>query len=124
MNPTLTDPASKKAEKRKKAMMRREIEWIRSNAKGGQAKGKARENRYNQMLEDDAAATAAQRVEGGAIVIPPAPRLGGNLLECREVGHCFDKVSQSVQFSHCFFVTFHTVFSSLLMMAVLITVLY
>eukprot|EP00501_MAST-03F_sp_TOSAG23-6_P000567 GSMAST32.ASY1.ANO1.588.1 assembled CDS len=60
--------ATKKVEKRKKAMLKRELEWIRSNAKGGQSKGKAR----------------------GAIVIPPAPRLGGNLLTARNLGHTFD----------------------------------
>ncbi len=57
----------------------RELEWVRMGARARQAKGKARLNAYEQLLEEaNDARSGARELE---IVIPPGPRLGDRVIE-------------------------------------------
>jgi ATP-binding cassette ChvD family protein len=61
----------------------RELEFIRMSPKARQAKGKARLNAYETLLQEDA--KADRRVEAGRIYIPPGPRLGDLVIEAKGV---------------------------------------
>jgi energy-dependent translational throttle protein EttA len=54
-----------------------ELEWVRSNAKGRQAKSKARLARYEELSSQE----FQKRAETLALYIPPGPRLGDLVLE-------------------------------------------
>ncbi len=69
----------KDANRRK--MLERELEWVRSNAKGRQAKGKARLNRYEELAAE--AERAAAALDFDEIQIPPGPRLGNVVIEAK-----------------------------------------
>ena len=56
-----------------------ELEWVRSNAKGRQAKGKARLNRYEELVAE--ASSASKAVDHDRVQILPGPRLGSTVLE-------------------------------------------
>jgi sulfate-transporting ATPase len=70
------------ASKRSKAMSL-ELEWIQQGARARQAKSKARIARYEAAVADGDGARAAARYVGGALVIPPGPRLGEVVLDVR-----------------------------------------
>ena len=53
--------------------LREELEWVRSNAKGRQAKSKARLARYEEMAAE---AEKTRKLDFEEIQIPPGPRLG------------------------------------------------
>ena len=55
-----------------------ELDWVRSNAKGRQAKSKARLARYEEMA---AQAESMRKLDFEEIQIPPGPRLGNVVLE-------------------------------------------
>jgi len=55
-----------------------ELEWVRSNAKGRQAKSKARLSRYEEMAAE---AERTRKLDFEEIQIPPGPRLGSIVLE-------------------------------------------
>ncbi len=76
----------KEASKRQKAIAR-ELEWVRTNPKGRQAKSKARVTNYEQLV----AAEADMQKRGGAadIRIPLAPRLGDKVVEARGLSKAF-----------------------------------
>ncbi len=59
-----------------------ELEWVRSNAKGRQAKSKARLDRYEEMATE---AERTKRLDFEEIQIPPGPRLGAIVLEANDV---------------------------------------
>jgi ATP-binding cassette ChvD family protein len=59
-----------------------ELEWVRSNAKGRQAKSKARLARYEEMAEE---ADRTKKLDFEEIQIPPGPRLGQQVLEARKI---------------------------------------
>jgi ATP-binding cassette ChvD family protein len=61
--------------------LERELEWIRMAPRARHAKGKARLNAYESMLQQE----TSGRVEAGAIVIPPGPRLGDLVVEAQGV---------------------------------------
>ena len=66
-----------------------ELEWVRSNAKGRQAKSKARLARFEELNSSE----FQHRNETQEIYIPPGPRLGDKVIEVREVSKSFgDKV--------------------------------
>ena len=54
-----------------------ELDWVRSNPKGRQAKSKARLQRFEELQSQD----FQSRNETNEIYIPPGPRLGDNVLE-------------------------------------------
>jgi len=55
-----------------------ELEWVRSSAKGRQAKSKARLERYEEMAAE---AERTRKLDFEEIQIPPGPRLGSIVLE-------------------------------------------
>jgi ATP-binding cassette ChvD family protein len=59
-----------------------ELDWVRSNAKGRQAKSKARLARYEEMAEE---AERTRKLDFEEIQIPPGPRLGQVVLEARSL---------------------------------------
>jgi len=70
-----------KAETKRQKTLQRELEWIRMAPRARQAKGKARLNAYEQLLNED----TAQKLEQVEIYIPPGPRLGDVVVEARGV---------------------------------------
>ena len=75
-----------KTESKRQKAMKRELEFINSSAKARQAKGKARINNYNQMLEQG---TAEKRNETTDLYIPNGPRLGDVVIEADHVNKAF-----------------------------------
>lgn len=75
-----------KQEASRQKAIKQELEWVRSNAKGRQAKSKARLNRFEEMQSGD----FQKRNETNEIYIPPGPRLGDNVIEFRDVAKRFD----------------------------------
>ena len=72
-------------EEARQRTLARELEWIRSSPKARQAKSRARIKAYDELL-----AQAGRQQEGRAqIVIPPGPRLGGNVIEAEELSKAF-----------------------------------
>ena len=68
-----------KSETKRQKTLQRELEWIRMAPRARQAKGKARLNAYEQLLNAD----TAQKIEQVEIYIPPGPRLGDIVVEAR-----------------------------------------
>jgi len=68
-----------KSETKRQKTLSRELEWIRMAPRARQAKGKARLNAYEQLLNED----TAQKIEQVEIYIPPGPRLGDIVVESR-----------------------------------------
>jgi ATP-binding cassette ChvD family protein len=68
-----------KSETKRQKTLQRELEWIRMAPRARHAKGKARLNAYEQMLNED----TAQKLEQVEIYIPPGPRLGDVVVEAR-----------------------------------------
>ena len=78
----------KVASKRRKTL-ERELEWVRMAPKARQAKGKARLNSYDKLLNEDQK-EKEQKLE---IFIPNGPRLGNKVIEAHSVSKAFgDKV--------------------------------
>ncbi|WP_280563192.1 MULTISPECIES: energy-dependent translational throttle protein EttA [unclassified Chromohalobacter] len=75
-----------KQEASKNKAIKQELEWVRSNAKGRQAKNKARLNRFEEMQSGD----FQKRNETNEIYIPPGPRLGDKVIEFHDVAKRFD----------------------------------
>lgn len=81
----------KTASKRRKTL-ERELEWVRMAPKARQAKGKARLNSYDKLLNEDQK-EKEQKLE---IFIPNGPRLGNKVLEAHGIAKKFgDKVLYS-----------------------------
>ena len=59
-----------------------ELEWVRSNAKGRQAKSKARLARYEEMAAE---AERTRKLDFEEIQIPAGPRLGDVVLEAKQL---------------------------------------
>ncbi len=59
-----------------------ELEWVRSNARGRQAKSKARLQRYEEMATE---AERTRKLDFEGIQIPPGPRLGSQVIEVRNL---------------------------------------
>ena len=74
----------KKEDARIKAM-KHELEWVRQNAKGRQAKSKARLNRFEEMSSYE----YQKRNETNEIFIPVADRLGDKVIEFKNVSKGF-----------------------------------
>ena len=63
-----------------------ELDWVRSNAKGRQAKSKARLARYEEMAAE---ADKTRKLDFEEIQIPPGPRLGGVVVETEHLSKGF-----------------------------------
>ncbi|MCE8018101.1 energy-dependent translational throttle protein EttA [Halomonas sp. MCCC 1A17488] len=75
-----------KQEASRQKAIKHELEWVRSNAKGRQAKSKARLNRFEEMQSGD----FQKRNETNEIYIPPGPRLGDKVIEFHGVSKRFE----------------------------------
>ena len=67
--------------------LKEELEWVRSSAKGRQAKSKARLARYEEMAAE---AERTRKLDFEEIQIPPGPRLGNTVLEASHLRKGFD----------------------------------
>ncbi|WP_368340531.1 energy-dependent translational throttle protein EttA [Parabacteroides goldsteinii] len=76
----------KQASKRRKTL-ERELEWINMAPKARQAKGKARLNSYEALLNED----QKERESKLEIFIPNGPRLGNKVIEAQHVAKAFDE---------------------------------
>jgi ATP-binding cassette ChvD family protein len=70
--------------KRQKALVR-ELEWVRMNPKGRQAKGKARLGAYEKLLSQE----TREKEEKLELFIPPGPRLGNKVIEANGVSKAY-----------------------------------
>jgi len=74
----------KQASKRRKTL-ERELEWVRMAPKARQAKGKARLNSYDRLLNED----QKEREEKLELFIPNGPRLGNKVIEVQGVSKAY-----------------------------------
>ncbi|HLM54169.1 MAG TPA: energy-dependent translational throttle protein EttA [Pseudoxanthomonas sp.] len=72
-------------EKSRQKALAKELEWVRSNAKGGRSKGKARLARFEELNSVE----YQKRNETNEIFIPPGERLGNSVIEFRNVSKSF-----------------------------------
>ena len=70
-----------KSESERQKTLQRELEWIRMSPKARHAKGQARVNAYEALLQEQ----SEKRREDLEIPIPPGPRLGDVVIEADEV---------------------------------------
>jgi ATP-binding cassette ChvD family protein len=73
------------AEKGRQKALARELEWVRSAAKGRQSKGKARINRFEELNSVE----YQKRNETNELYIPPGERLGQEVIEFVNVSKSF-----------------------------------
>ncbi len=73
--------AEEKQESKRQRTLARELEWVRMSPRARQAKGKARLNAYETLLNED----AAQKIDQVEIYIPPGPRLGDVVVEAQHL---------------------------------------
>jgi len=76
-----------KDESKRQKILKRELEWSRTNAKGRRSKGKARLNAYDAMT----AVEAKEKEASLELYIPPGPRLGDKVIEIDGITKSFDK---------------------------------
>ncbi len=74
-----------KSESKRQKTLQRELEWIRMAPKARQAKGKARLNSYDKLMNED----VKQKEEKLEIFIPNGPRLGNKVIEAKHVAKAF-----------------------------------
>ncbi|UTO04321.1 energy-dependent translational throttle protein EttA [Moraxella sp. FZLJ2107] len=65
--------------------LKQELEWVRKNQKGQQAKSKSRLERFEEMNSRE----FQQRNETAEIYIPPGPRLGNKVIEVNNISKSF-----------------------------------
>jgi energy-dependent translational throttle protein EttA len=75
-----------KSESKRQKALERELEWVRMNPKGRQAKGKARLGAYEKLLSQE----TRDKEEKLELFIPPGPRLGNKVIEAKGVAKGFD----------------------------------
>ena len=73
------------SEKARRKAMQHELEWVRSNPKGRQAKSKARLRQFEEISSP----SYQKRNETNEIYIPPGPRLGDVVLEVKDLRKAF-----------------------------------
>jgi sulfate-transporting ATPase len=73
------------SEKGRQKALARELEWVRSAAKGRQSKGKARINRFEELNSVE----YQKRNETNELYIPPGERLGQEVIEFKNVTKSF-----------------------------------
>ena len=74
-----------KTESKRQKTLQRELEWVRMAPKARQAKGKARLNSYDRLLNE----TVKEKEEKLEIFIPNGPRLGNKVIEAQHVAKSF-----------------------------------
>ncbi len=73
-------------EESRQRTLSRELEWIRQGAKARQTKSKARIQAYDDLLQQS---QNAATIKNAQITIPPAPRLGGVVLEVENMSKAY-----------------------------------
>ncbi|HEY3738030.1 MAG TPA: energy-dependent translational throttle protein EttA [Jatrophihabitans sp.] len=76
-----------KKDQKMERRLREELEWVRQNAKGRQAKSKSRLQRYEEMATE---AEKTRKLDFEEIQIPPGPRLGTIVIEAKNLSKGFD----------------------------------
>ena len=76
-----------KTESKRRRTLQRELEWVRMAPKARQAKGKARLNAYDQLMNAD----VKEKEEKLEIFIPNGPRLGNKVINAQGVKKAFDE---------------------------------
>jgi len=74
-----------KSESKRQKALERELDWVRMNPKGRQAKGKARLSAYEKLLSQE----AREKEEKLELFIPPGPRLGNKVIEAKGVSKAY-----------------------------------
>ena len=74
-----------KTESKRQKALERELEWVRMNPKGRQAKGKARLGAYEKLLSQE----TKDKEEKLELFIPPGPRLGNKVIEANGVSKAY-----------------------------------
>ena len=74
-----------KTESKRRKTLQRELEWVRMAPKARQAKGKARLNSYDKLLNE----SVKEKEEKLEIFIPNGPRLGNKVIEAQHVAKAF-----------------------------------
>jgi sulfate-transporting ATPase len=74
-----------KADDKRINTLARELEWIQMSPRARQAKGKARVSAYEKLLSQE----MEKRREDMQIYIPPGPRLGDIVIECKDVAKAY-----------------------------------
>ncbi len=74
-----------KTESKRRKTLQRELEWVRMAPKARQAKGKARLNSYDKLLNE----TVKEKEEKLEIFIPNGPRLGNKVIEAQHVAKAY-----------------------------------
>ncbi len=77
--------AEEKTESKRQKTLERELEWVRMNPKGRQAKAKARLGAYEKLLTQE----TKEREEKLELFIPPGPRLGNKVIEAKGVAKAY-----------------------------------
>ncbi|MCC7333304.1 MAG: energy-dependent translational throttle protein EttA [Flavobacteriales bacterium] len=75
-----------KTESKRRKILERELEWSRMNAKGRQAKSKARLSNYEKLLSEDSKEKEAKL----ELFIPDGPRLGNEVIEATGISKAFE----------------------------------
>ena len=74
-----------KSESKRQKALGRELEWVRMNPKGRQAKGKARLSAYEKLMSQE----TREKEEKLELFIPPGPRLGNKVIEAKGVSKAY-----------------------------------
>ncbi len=74
-----------KGESERQKTLKQELEWIHMSPKGRQAKGKARINDYEKLLEKN----TKEKLKNTTLTIPPGPRLGNTVIELDGVSKAY-----------------------------------
>ncbi|MBR2146639.1 MAG: energy-dependent translational throttle protein EttA [Muribaculaceae bacterium] len=74
-----------KTESKRRKTLQRELEWVRMAPKARQAKGKARLNSYDKLLNE----SVKEKEEKLEIFIPNGPRLGNKVIEAQHVAKAY-----------------------------------
>jgi energy-dependent translational throttle protein EttA len=75
-----------KSQSKRQKSLERELEWVKMSPKGRSAKGKARLNAYDNLLNQD----VKEKEEKLELFIPPGPRLGNKVIEATGIKMGFE----------------------------------
>ena len=76
-----------KIEEARKRKLNEELEWIKSAPRARQAKSKARISSYEELVAKE----QNKEINSGNLVIPPAPRLGNEVINFENVSKSFEE---------------------------------
>ncbi len=77
--------AEDKTESKRQKALERELEWVRLTPKARQAKGKARLNSYDRLVNEE----TKDKEQKFELFIPPGPRLGDTVIEANNISKAY-----------------------------------